>query len=136
MEDLNELKKGMVSQDLFLELCKKGGKEKEAMTLRKYLFALGLAVELKDGQMFIPALVSDENEVRLRNLMHYLLTLFSQAPLESGFNHDFEVSISFSKNIFSIGTFEKFCSHLIRRCSELGQENCFHEIFYQKIGKI
>ena len=58
-----ELKKGFVSPVLFEQLCKVGLMEKEGKTLKRYLLALDLAVELQNGTLFIPSLVSGEKDV-------------------------------------------------------------------------
>ena len=52
--------KGLVSAQLFREICKD---EEKSVTVRTYLLALDLAVELTDGNLFIPSIVSDRNEV-------------------------------------------------------------------------
>ena len=69
------MKKGLVSKELFKELCEKGG-VKEADTLRRYCIELELAVNLDDGNLFIPALASDK-EVHWQNFVAYFyLSLF------------------------------------------------------------
>ena len=59
-----ELKNGMVSKDIFVELCRiAGNDESKAENIRGYLLALCLSVETTEGQLFIPSLVSEENIV-------------------------------------------------------------------------
>ena len=57
-----ELRKGIATANLFNEICKMHGKNDEH--IRTYLLKFELAVELKDGDLFIPAIVSEKNEVR------------------------------------------------------------------------
>ena len=57
-----ELLKGVVHADLFKKICEKKGKEEKV--IKRYLLALKLGVELKDSQIFIPAIVSGGNKVR------------------------------------------------------------------------
>ena len=64
--DKKEIKnKGMMSADVFGELCKEKTEE-EIKNIKAYMLALGLAVETvetRNGQIFIPCLASDINEV-------------------------------------------------------------------------
>ena len=48
---------------MFENLCRIGEMETSSDNIKNYLVALGLVVEAKDGLLFIPALVSDENKV-------------------------------------------------------------------------
>ena len=57
--DCRELKKGLVSEEMFVELCHEAGKDEKTDYIRSCLLALGIAVETIDRQLFIPALVSD-----------------------------------------------------------------------------
>ena len=59
VKDRDAMKKGLVSQELFRELCEKGG-VRDKDTLRRYCLELELAVNLEDGNLFIPALASDK----------------------------------------------------------------------------
>jgi hypothetical protein len=59
----SKLKKGLVTEKLFNEIFKLSGKEAEAKKIKDYLLALNLAVDMENGQLFIPSLVSDNNEV-------------------------------------------------------------------------
>ena len=63
--DRDDLRKGMISSRVFVDLCKFDGKERKADNIRSYLLALGIAVETKDDLIFIPALVSNENKVNI-----------------------------------------------------------------------
>ena len=68
-----KLKKGMVSKDIFLELCRiAGNDESKAENIRSYLLALCLSVETTEGQLFIPSLVSDENNVKEVSFVRFL----------------------------------------------------------------
>ena len=58
-----ELKKGVLTASLFKEICKMHGKKDEH--IRTYLLNFELAVELKDGELFIPSIVSEKTEVRI-----------------------------------------------------------------------
>ena len=65
-EDIeSKLKKGFVTERLFNEIFKWSGREPEAKKIKDYLVALNLAedMENENGQLFIPSLVSDNNEV-------------------------------------------------------------------------
>ena len=57
--DCKELKKGLVSKEMFAELCHAAGKDEKTEYIRSCLLALGIAVETIDRELFIPALVSD-----------------------------------------------------------------------------
>ena len=57
--DCRELKKGLMSDEMFVELCREAGKDEKTDYIRSCLLALGIAVETIDRQLFIPALVSD-----------------------------------------------------------------------------
>ena len=57
--DCKELKKGLVSEEMFAELCHGAGKGEKTEYIRSCLLALGIAVETIGGELFIPALVSD-----------------------------------------------------------------------------
>ena len=134
--DKNELKKGLISSQLFLALCKADGKEMRADNIKNYLLALGIAVETTDELIFVPALVSDENKVNIvcslfaeKNLLILLQIKTSAVP-------DCEVSVSFKKNVFPLGTYENFISHLMKKSLQKGKDIRVHETFYQKIGKI
>ena len=59
----SKLKKGFVTERLFNEIFKLRGREQEAKRIKDYLLALNLAVNMENGQLFIPSLVSDNNEV-------------------------------------------------------------------------
>ena len=59
----SKLKKGLVTEKLFNEIFKLSGREAEAKKIKDYLLALNLAVDMENGQLFIPSLVSDNNEV-------------------------------------------------------------------------
>ena len=56
-----QLKKGIIGKDLFKEICKTQKKNEEL--IRTYLLNFKLAVELDNGQLFIPSIVSDRKEV-------------------------------------------------------------------------
>ena len=73
IKNKNAIKKGMVSQELFRELCEKGSIVSDIETLRNYMLVLDLAVHLEDGHLFIPALASDEEVDKCCKL---LLTFF------------------------------------------------------------
>ena len=57
--DCKELKKGLVSERMFVELCHGAGMGEKTKYIRSCLLALGIAVETINKQLFIPALVSD-----------------------------------------------------------------------------
>ena len=52
-----------MTERLFNEIFKLSGREAEAKKIKDYLLALNLAVDMENGQLFIPSLVSDNNEV-------------------------------------------------------------------------
>ena len=60
--DEEDVMKGKVSSALFKSLCESSGKEKkeDQESIRSYLLALGLAMEMTNGMMFIPSLASDK----------------------------------------------------------------------------
>ena len=64
--DRDEIRKGFVSSEVFITLCRKGGQEAKAESIKTYLLALGVAVKTKDGGIFIPALVSHEHKVTFK----------------------------------------------------------------------
>ena len=66
MVDRKGMRKGLVSSEAFITLCRKGGQEAKAESIRTYLLALGIAVKTKDGGIFIPALVSHDQKVKLK----------------------------------------------------------------------
>ena len=75
--DRQDLRMGMISSRVFLDLCKYDGKEMNADNIKSYLLALGIAVEISDDLILIPALVSNENKVniifsRLDNLTYFV----------------------------------------------------------------
>ena len=59
----SKLKKGFVTERLFNEIFKLNGREPEAKKIKNYLVALDLAVDMENGELFIPSLVSDNNKV-------------------------------------------------------------------------
>ena len=71
------MKKGMVSTDIFAELCKEAGKDElKAEDIKSYLLALSLAVQTTDGKLFIPSLVSDDNKVWKISFVKFLTFIF------------------------------------------------------------
>ena len=62
-KDCEELKKGLVSEEMFVELCRADGKGEKIEYIRSCLLALGIAVETMNRELFIPALVSDFKSV-------------------------------------------------------------------------
>ena len=59
-----ELKKGVVTANLFKEICQMEGKNEEI--IKTYLLNFELAVELNQtGDIFIPSIVSEKNKVRI-----------------------------------------------------------------------
>ena len=54
-----KLKLGIVGAKLFAKLCSNDGKQKDL--IQSYLLKFGLAVKLKDGNIFIPSIVSEDN---------------------------------------------------------------------------
>ena len=127
-EEKSELKKGIVQTNLFQKICTT--QEKKEEHIKTYLVNFKLAVELKNGQLFIPSIVSDKNEVKSNHnskFMQYFY--FFQVKNFKIFNTSIEVLVTFPKQI-SVGNFEKLLV-------ALKQENrvTFHNIFCQKIGK-
>jgi hypothetical protein len=58
------LKKGVVPANLFEKICQMQGKNEKI--IRTYLLNFELAVELNQkGDIFIPSIVSEKNEVRI-----------------------------------------------------------------------
>ena len=74
INDRKEMKnKGMMSADVFGELCKEKTEE-EIKNIKAYLLALGLAVETRrKGQIFIPCLASDLNEVWIFSYSSFII---------------------------------------------------------------
>ena len=56
-----DLKKGILHQNLFRELCK--NQEIDDKLVKTYLFNFDLAVNLNKDQLFIPSIVSESPEV-------------------------------------------------------------------------
>ena len=52
-----------MTERLFNEIFKLSGREPEAKKIKNYFVALDLAVDMENGELFIPSLVSDNNEV-------------------------------------------------------------------------
>ena len=57
-QDQAEIQNGVIRDSLFKKLC-----GKEHTLIRSYLLKFELAVELEDGEVFIPSLVSKTNKV-------------------------------------------------------------------------
>ena len=52
-----------MTERLFNEIFKLSERKPEAKRIKDYLVALNLAVDMENGELFIPSLVSDNNEV-------------------------------------------------------------------------
>ena len=70
-DEEHALKLGIVGAKLFAKLCLKDGKQEEL--IRSYLLKFGLAVELKDGKLFIPSIVSEDTvSIIVLNSNHFI----------------------------------------------------------------
>ena len=78
----SELKKGIVKTNLFQKICTT--QEKKEELIRTYLRNFELAVELKNGQLFIPSIVSDRDEVKSSHNVIFIkyIYLFSDQKLQ------------------------------------------------------
>ena len=57
------IKNGILTRDMFQRLCREQDGQLGEEDLKSYLLELDLAVEMKNEELFIPALVSDANKV-------------------------------------------------------------------------
>ena len=63
IREKRKIRQGLLTRDMFKRLCHRGGKGPEEENLRNYILALNLAVELNDGEIFIPSIVANDNKV-------------------------------------------------------------------------
>ena len=63
IREKRKIRQGLLTRDMFKRLCDRGGKGGEEENLRNYILALNLAVELNDGEIFIPSIVANDNKV-------------------------------------------------------------------------
>ena len=63
MAEERRIKSGILTPTMFHQLWEANQGQLDEEELKSYLLALGLAVELKDEEIFIPSLISDDNKV-------------------------------------------------------------------------
>ena len=83
MEKL-DLKKGILHQNLFRELCK--NQEIDDKLVKTYLLNFDLAVKLNKGKLFIPSVVSDTHKVTFLVLIFSLIN-FSRVMILKALRH-------------------------------------------------
>ena len=68
-DENNSARNGILKPNMFQAVCQSGEGKIDKGELEKYLIALGLAVEMKNEAIFLPSLISDDNEVQTYNLI-------------------------------------------------------------------
>ena len=75
-DENNSARNGILKPNMFQAVCQSGEGKIDKGELEKYLIALGLAVEMKNEAIFLPSLISDDNEVQTYNLAICIKLLF------------------------------------------------------------
>ena len=61
--EMRDVRNGILTPTMFQAVCQSGKEKINKDELEQYLLGLGLAVKMKNDEMFLPSLISEENQV-------------------------------------------------------------------------